>query len=128
MRINLIKVFILKDIYIFCVNVKFYSLSHKNHLSLRKYVNELFYFDIFNFIFDIDIRLNYRILFNFMKNKNKRFYVYFNIYKYEVFSVFKFLKLNIEYSDFIIKRIYNNEDSIVKNKIFNNYQYNYNIE
>ena len=128
MRINLIKTFILKDIYIFYVNVKFYLLSYKNLLSLKKYVNELFYFNIFNFIFNIDIRLNYRILFNFIKYKNKKFYIYFNIYKYEVLSVFKSLKLNIEYNDFIIKRIYNNKNLIVKNKIFNNYRYNYKIE
>ena len=88
---------------------------------LRKYVNEIFYFDIFNFIFNIDIRLNYRILFNFIKNKNKKSYIYFNIYKYEVFSVFKFLKLNIKYNDFIIKRIRKNKDTIIKNKTFNNY-------
>ena len=71
MRINLIKIFILKHIYIFYVNIKFYLLSYKNYLSLEKYINELFYFDIFNFIFNIDIRLNYRILFNFIKYKNK---------------------------------------------------------
>ena len=117
----MIKAFILKDIYIFYVNVKFYLLFYKDYLSSKKYVNKLFYFDIFNFIFNIDIRLNYRILFNFMKNKNKFFYIYFNIYKYEVFNVFKFLKLNIKYNNFIIKRIRNNKNSIVKNKIFNNY-------
>ena len=121
MRINLIKVFILKNVYIFYVNVKFYLLSYKDYLSLKKYVNKLFYFNIFNFIFDIDIRLNYRILFNFMKNKNKKFYVYFNIYKYKILSVFKFLKLNIEYNNFIIKRIRNNENIIIKNKVFNDY-------
>ena len=86
---NLIKAFILKDIYIFFVNAKFYLLFYKGYLSLRKYINELFYFDIFNFIFNIDIRLNYRILFNFIKNKNKFFYIYFNIYKYEILSAFK---------------------------------------
>ena len=117
----MIKVFILKDIYIFCVNVKFYLLFYKNYLSLKKYVNELFYFDIFNFIFNINIRLNYRILFNFIKNKTKKSYIYFNIYKYKAFNAFKSFKLNIEYSDFIIKRIYNNEDIIVKDKNFNDY-------
>ena len=117
----MIKVFILKDIYIFYVNINFYLLFYKNYLSPKKYVNELFYFNIFNFIFNIDIRLNYRILFNFIKNKNKKFYIYFNIYKHEAFNAFKSFKLNIEYSDFIIKRIYNNKNSIIKNKIFNNY-------
>ena len=95
---------------------------------LKKYVNKLFYFDIFNFIFNIDIRLNYRILFNFIKNKNKKFYIYFNIYKYEVFSAFKSFKLNIEYNDFIIKRIRNNKNLIIKNKVFNDYRYDYKIE
>ena len=118
---NLIKAFILKNIYISYVNVKFHLLSYKDHLSLEKYVNKLFYFDIFNFIFNIDIRLNYRILFNFIKNKNKKSYIYFNIYKYEVFNVFKSFKLNIEYNDFIIKRIRNNKNLIIKNKIFNDY-------
>ena len=124
----MIKVFILKDIYIFYVNINFYLLFYKNYLSPKKYVNELFYFNIFNFIFNIDIRLNYRILFNFIKNKNKKFYIYFNIYKYKILNAFKSLKLNIEYNDFIIKRIRNNKDLIVKNKIFNNYRYDYKIE
>ena len=128
MRINLIKASILKDIYIFYINVKLYLLSYKDYLSSEKYVNELFYFDIFNLIFNIDIRLNHRILFNFIKNKNKKFYIYFNIYKHETLNAFKSLKLNIEYNNFIIKRIRNNEDIIVKNKIFNNYQYDYKIE
>ena len=121
MRINLIKVFILKNVSIFYVGVKLYLLFYKSYLSLKKYINELFYFDIFNFIFNIDIRLNYRILFNFIKNKNKKSYIYFNIYKYEIFNAFKVFKLNIEYNNFIIKYIRNNENSIVKNKIFNNY-------
>ena len=30
MKINLIKVFILKDVYIFYVNIKFYLLFYKN--------------------------------------------------------------------------------------------------
>ena len=128
MRINLIKAFILKDIYIFYVNVKFHLLFYKDHLSLRKYVNKLFYFDIFNLIFNIDIRLNYRILFNFIKNKNKKSYIYFDIYKYEVLNAFKSFKFNIEYNDFIIKRIRNNENSIIKNKVFNNYRYDYKIK
>ena len=128
MRINLIKVFILKNIYIFYVNINFYLSSYKNYLSSKKYVNELFHFDIFNFIFNIDIRLNYRIFFDFIKDKNKNFYVYFDIYKYEVLSAFKSFKLNIEYSDFIIERIRNNKNTIIKNKIFNNYRYDYKIE
>ena len=127
-KINLIKNFILKDIYIFYVNIKFYLLSYKGYLSLEKYVNELFYFDIFNPISNIDIRLNYRILFNFIKNKNKKFYIYFNIYKYKAFNAFKSLKLNIKYNDFIIKRIRNNENSIIKNKVLNNYRYDYKIK
>ena len=111
----------MKNIYIFYVNIKFYLLFYKDHLSKKKYVNELFYFNIFNLISNIDIRLNYQILFNFIKNKNKKSYVYFNIYKYKNFNAFKSLKLNIEYNDFIIKRIRNNKNSIIKNKIFNDY-------
>ena len=56
---NLIKISILKDIYIFYVNAKFHLLSYKDYLSLEKYVNELFYFNISNLISNIDIRLNY---------------------------------------------------------------------
>ena len=108
----MIKAFILKDIYISYINVKFHLLLYKNYLLLKKYVNELFHFDIFNFISKIDIRLNYRILFNFIKNKNKKSYVYFNIYKYKTLNAFKSLKLNIEYNDFIIKRIRNNKNFI----------------
>ena len=54
-------------------------------------------------------------MFKFIKNVNKRFYVYFNIYKNEVFIVFKLFKINIKYNDFIIKRIYNNENIVIKN-------------
>ena len=118
----------MKNIYIFYVNIKFYLLFHKGHLLSGKYVNKLFYFDIFNLIFDIGIRLNYRILFDFKKDKNKKFYIYFDIYKYEIFSAFKSFKLNIEYNDFIIKRIRNNKNLIIKNKVFNDYRYDYKIE
>ena len=97
-------------------------------MSPRKYINELFYFNIFNSISNINIRLNYRILFNFTKNKNKKFYIYFDIYKYKTFNAFKSFKLNIKYNEFIIKYIRNNENTIIKNKIFNDYRYNYKIK
>ena len=44
MEINLIKAFILKDTYIFYIDVKLYLLFYKGYLLLRKYVNELFHF------------------------------------------------------------------------------------
>ena len=61
------------------------------------------------------------MLFNFIKNKYKKFFIYFNIYKYKIFNAFKSFKLNIEYNKFIIKHIYNNKNIIIKNKIFNDY-------
>ena len=63
-----------------------------------------------------------------MKNVNKRFYIYFDIYKNEVFNVFKSFKINIKYNDFIIKRIHNNENIVIKNQIFNNFKYDYEIK
>ena len=111
----------MKNTYILYINIKLHLLSHKSYLSIKKYINKLFYLNIFNFIININIYLNHRILFNFIKNKNKKSYIYFNIYKYKAFNVFKSFKLNIEYNDFIIKRIRNNENTIIKNKIFNNY-------
>ena len=49
-----------------------------------------------------------------MKNVNKRFYVHFDAHKDEIFNVFKLFKINIKHNDFIIKRIYNNENIIIK--------------
>ena len=89
---NLFKALVLQNAYVFYVEIKLHSLSYKDYLLSGKYVNELFYFNIFNPIFNTDIRPNYRILFNFIKNKNKKFYIYFNTYKNKILSVFKFLK------------------------------------
>ena len=110
------------------MNLNLHSLSYKNYLTLEKYINKLFYFDIFDSILEKEIRVNYRLLFDFIKNKNKKFYIYFNTYKDEVLNIFKSLKVNIEYNDNIIKRIYSNEDTIIKNKVFNDYRYDYKIE
>ena len=84
---------------------------------------KLFYFNIFDSILEKEIRVNYRLFFDFIKNKNKKFYIYFDIYKNEALSTFKFLKVNVKYNNNIIKRIYNNEDIIIKNKVFNDYKY-----
>ena len=54
-------------------------------------------------------------MFKFIKNVNKRFYTYFDIYKYKAFNVFKLFKINVKYNNFIIKRIYNNENIVIKN-------------
>ena len=51
----------------------------------------------------------------FIKNVNKRFYIHFEIYKNNIFNIFKLIKINIKYNDFIIKRIYNDENIIIKN-------------
>ena len=67
-------------------------------------------------------------MFKFIKNVNKRFYIYFDIYKNEVFNVFKLFKINVKYNNFIIKRIYNNENIIIKNQVFNNFKYDYKIK
>ena len=109
------------------MNLNLHSLSYKNYLTLEKYINKLFYFDIFDSILEKEIRVNYRLLFDFIKNKNKKFYIYFDTYKDEVLSIFKSLKINVEYNDNIIKRIRNNEDIIIKNKVFNDYRYDYKI-
>ena len=67
-------------------------------------------------------------MFKFIKNVNKRFYIYFDIYKNNVFNVFKSFKVNIKYNNFIIKRIYNNKNIVIKNQIFNNFKYDYEIK
>ena len=67
-------------------------------------------------------------MFKFIKNVNKRFYIHFDIYKNETFNIFKLFKINIKYNDFIIKRIYNDENIIIKNQIFNNFKYDYKIK
>ena len=64
-------------------------------------------------------------MFKFIKNVNKKFYIHFDIYKNEVFKLFK---INVKYNNFIIKRIYNNENIIIKNQIFNNFKYNHKIK
>ena len=110
------------------MNLNLHSLSYKNYLTLEKYINKLFYFDIFDSILEKEIRVNYRLLFDFIKNKNKKFYIYFDIYKNEILSIFKFFKINIKYDNNIIKRIRSNEDIIIKNKVFNDYRYNYKID
>ena len=112
---NLFKFSTFEKVYIFYIKLNLYLLFYKKHLIFDKYVNELFYFNIFNFISNVDIRSNYRIMFKFIKNVNKRFYIYFDIYKNKVFNVFKLFKINVKYNDFIIKRIYNNKNIIIKN-------------
>ena len=112
---NLFKTSTLEDVYIFYVKSNFHFLSHKKHLIFDKYINELFYFDIFNLISSVDIRSNYQIIFEFIKNVNKRFYVYFDVYKNETLNVFKSFKINVKHNNFIIKRIYNDENIAIKN-------------
>ena len=56
---NLFKSSTLENVYIFYIKLNFYSLFYKKHLILDKYVNELFHFDIFNFILNVNIRLNH---------------------------------------------------------------------
>ena len=68
------------------------------------------------------------MIFKFIKNVNKRFYIYFDIYKNEAFNIFKSFKINIKYNDFIIKCIYNDENIVIKNQIFNNFKYNHEIK
>ena len=53
-------------------------------------------------------------MFKFIKNVNKRFYIHFNIYKNKVFNVFKLFKINVKYNNFIIKRIYSDENIVIK--------------
>ena len=67
-------------------------------------------------------------MFKFIKNVNKRFYIYFDIYKNKTFNIFKLFKINIKNNDFIIKRIYNDENIVIKNQIFNNFKYDYKIK
>ena len=76
---NLFKISTLEDVYISCVKLNLHFLSYKEHLISNKYVNELFYFDIFDFILNVDIYSNYRIMFKFIKNVNKKIYIHFNI-------------------------------------------------
>ena len=125
---NLFKFSTLEDVYIFCIKSNLYSLFYKKHLILNKYINKLFYFDIFDFISNVDIRSNYRIIFKFIKNVNKFFYIHFDIHKNKVFNIFKSFKINIKYNNFIIKRIYNNENIVIKNQIFNNFKYDHKIK
>ena len=127
-EINLFKFSTFEDVYVSYIKLNLYSLFYKGHLIFNKYVNELFYFDIFNFISNIDIRSNYRIMFKFIKNVNKRFYIHFDIYKNKIFNIFKLFKINIKYNNFIIKRIYSDENIIIKNQIFNNFKYDYKIK
>ena len=117
----------LKNTYISFIRLNLYSLLYKGYYFFRKFVNKLFYFNIFNSILDIDIYSNYYILFNFIENKNKKFYIYFSTYKDKTLSAFKSLKYIIKYNNYIIKRLYSNKNIIIKNKAFNNYRYNYNI-
>ena len=66
-------------------------------------------------------------MFKFIKNVNKRFYVHFDAYKNKILNIFKSLKINLKHNNFIIKRIYNDENIIIKNQIFNNFKYDYKI-
>ena len=125
---NLFKFSTFEDVYIFYIKSNFHSLFYKKYLIFDKYINELFYFDIFNFISNVDIYLNYRMMFEFIKNVNKRFYIYFDIYKNETFNIFKSFKINVKYNNFIIKRIYNNENIVIKDQIFDNFKYDYEIK
>ena len=113
-KMNLFKFSTLENVYVFYVRLNLYSLFYKKHLILDKYVNELFYFDIFDLISSVDIRSNYRIIFEFIKNVNKKSYIHFDAYKNKAFNVFKLFKINVKYNDFIIKRIYNNENIVIK--------------
>ena len=54
-------------------------------------------------------------MFKFIKDVNKRFYIYFNIYKNKAFNIFKSFKVNIKSDDFIIKRIYSDKNIVIKN-------------
>ena len=58
-KINLFKFSTLENVYVSYIKLNLYSLFHKKHLILDKYINELFYFDIFNFILNVDIYSNY---------------------------------------------------------------------
>ena len=126
-KINLFKPSVIKNTYITYAKFNLYSLSHNGYLLLEKYINELFHFNLFGSIIDIDIRVNYRILFNFMKDKYKKFYVYFDVFKNRVLSAFKLLKKNVEYNKYRIKRLRSDDNSVIKNKVFNNFYYDNNI-
>ena len=67
-------------------------------------------------------------MFKFIKNVNKFFYIYFDVYKNEIFNIFKLFKISVKYNDFIIKRIYNNKNIVIKNQIFNDFKYDYKIK
>ena len=58
-KINLFKFSTLEDVYILYIKSNFYLLSHKEHLTFDKYINELFYFNIFDFISSVDIYSNH---------------------------------------------------------------------
>ena len=49
----------------------------------------------------------------FIINVNKRFYIYFDIYKNRIFNIFKLFKINAKYNYFIIKRIYSDENIVI---------------
>ena len=53
-------------------------------------------------------------MFKFIKNVNKFFYIYFDIYKNKVFNIFESFKINVKYNNFIIKRSYNDENIVIK--------------
>ena len=67
-------------------------------------------------------------MFKFIKNVNKRFYIHFDAHKNKTFNTFKLFKINMKYNNFIIKRIYNDENIIIKNQIFNNFKYDHEIK
>ena len=49
----------------------------------------------------------------FIINVNKRFYIYFDIYKNKIFNIFKLFKINVKYNYLIIKRIYSDENIVI---------------
>ena len=58
-KINLFKFSTFKDVYILYIKLNLHLLFCKKHLIFDKYVNKLFYFDIFDFISSVDIYSNY---------------------------------------------------------------------
>ena len=54
-------------------------------------------------------------MFKFIKNVNKRFYIYFDIHKNETLSGFKLFKINVKYNDFILKCIHSDKNIVIKN-------------
>ena len=49
-KINLFKSLTFENVYVFYIKLNFHSLFYKEHLIFDKYVNKLFYFNIFDFI------------------------------------------------------------------------------